>query len=138
MADVARARALAARLSPLAAFFLRLGVGLVFIHHGLMKLHTGVAGVGGFFHTLGIPFPIVAAVVVITVETFGAACMVLGLLTRLWALAMAVEMTVAILLAVLPQGHSPELEGLLLAGALALVVLGDGPLALGAFLDRKS
>jgi putative oxidoreductase len=134
---VAQGRALAARLSPAASVFLRLGVGLVFINHGLMKLHMGVAGVGGFFHALGIPFPTAFAVVVIVVETFGAACVVLGLFTRLWALGMAIEMVVAILFAVLPRGHSPELEGLLLAGALALVVLGDGPLALGALVGRK-
>jgi putative oxidoreductase len=137
MMVVAQGRALAARLSPAASLFLRLGVGLVFLNHGLMKLHMGVAGVGGFFHTLGIPLPSVAAVVVIAVETFGAACVVLGVLTRLWALAMAMEMAVAILVAVLPRGHNPELEALLLAGALALVALGDGPVAVGSLFKKK-
>ncbi len=137
MAVADRAGALAQRLSPFASLFLRLAVGLVFLHHGLAKLLGGVAGVAGFLGRLGIPLPMVAAVVVIVVETFGAACVVLGLLTRLWALCMAIEMVVAILIAVLPSGRTPELEGLLLAGALALLVLGDGPLALGALVHRK-
>ncbi len=137
MAVYNRAGALAQRLSPFASVFLRVAVGLVFLRHGMMKLNMGVAGVGTFLGHLGIPFPTVFAVIVIIVETFGAACVVLGLLTRLWAFCMAVEMVVAIFLAVVPQGRTPELEGLLLAGALALVLLGDGPLALGALLPKK-
>ncbi len=134
---LSQADALAGRLAPLAAVFLRLGVGYVFIRHGLAKAHTGLSGVAGFFGHLGIPFPTPFAGVVMTVETFGAACVVLGLLTRFWALCMAVEMVVAISVAVLPAGRSPELEGLLLAGALALLVLGDGPLSLGRILRKK-
>ena len=136
MGPFSRASALADRLRPAAPLLLRLTVGLVFLHHGLGKLHMGVPGVAGFFGSLGIPLPTLSAVVVMTVETIGAACVVLGLWTRLWAALMAVDMAVAILLVALPSGHSPEIEGLLLAGALALVGLGDGPLALGALLRR--
>lgn len=134
MAPFAKLSALAERLRPVAPLALRLAVGLVFLHHGLGKLHTGVAGVSGFFGGLGIPFPSPFAVVVMAVETVGAACLVLGLLTRLWAALMVADMTVAILTAVLPSGHGPELEALLLAGALALVGLGAGRLSLDALL----
>jgi len=137
MGPFSRASALADRLRPAAPLLLRLAVGLVFLHHGLGKLHMGVPAVAGFFGGLGIPFPTPFAVVVMAVETVGAACVVLGLWTRLWAALMVVDMAVAILVAVLPSGRSPELEGLLLAGAFALVGLGDGPLALGA-LFRKA
>jgi putative oxidoreductase len=138
MQVVARASALAHRLSPLAPLFLRLAVGWIFIRHGLAKLHTGVPGVARFFGHLGIPLATPAAGIVITVETFGAACLVLGLLTRFWALCLAVEMVVAISVAVLPSGRSPELEGLLLAGALALVGLGGGPLAVDSLRKPSS
>jgi len=37
---------------------------------------------------------------------------------------------------VLPSGHWPELEGMLCAGALALVALGDGPLSLAVRFKR--
>ncbi len=136
-AILAAARALANSLSPFASLFLRVAVGLVFINHGLMKWHMGVNGVAGFLGHLGIPLPEVAAIIVIAVETVGAACLVIGLLTRFWAACMTVEMVVAILLAVLPAHHSPELEGLLLAGALAIVALGAGPIALDRLFQKK-
>lgn len=137
MSIVARASALGTGLRPYAPLVLRLGVGLVFLHHGWMKLHMGIGGVAGFLGGLGFPLPALWATVIIGVETVGAACVVLGLLTRLWAAAMAVEMAVAIAVAVLPAGRSPELEALLLAGALALAGLGDGPLALGPLFRRR-
>lgn len=137
MRPIALARFLADRLTPLASLFLRLAVGLVFINHGLMKLHMGIPGVAGFLGHLGFPVPELFAAVLIVVETLGAACLVIGLLTRFWATCMAVEMVVAILLAVLPAHRSPELEGLLLAGALAIVALGAGPVSLDRLFPGK-
>jgi putative oxidoreductase len=126
----ARFDAACQRLASWAPLPLRLGVGIVFLLHGIGKANNGVTGVAGFFGQLGIPLPAVAAVIVITVETVGAASVALGLLTRFWAACMAIEMVVAILLASLPGHRGFELEGLLLAGSLALVGLGDGPVSL--------
>ncbi len=126
----------AGRLAPYTSLVLRIAVGWIFLRHGIVKAGMGVAGVAGFFHGLGIPLPHVAAVVVIVVETVGAACVVAGVLTRFWAACMVVDMIVAILVAILPTGRAFELEGLLLAAALALVGLGDGPLSV-ARLGRK-
>lgn len=119
------------RFAPYAAFITRLAVGGVFLHHGIAKVSNGVAGVAAFLGNAGIPLPHLAALVVMTVETVGAACVVLGILTRFWAACMAVEMIVAILVVILPAGRGFELEALLFAGALTLVALGDGPLAIG-------
>jgi putative oxidoreductase len=127
---------LAGRLTPYAAVALRIGMGWVFLRHGLGKLGMGVAGVAGFFGGLGIPIPHAFAVIVIVVETVGAACVLLGVLTRFWAALMAVDMIVAILVAVMPTGHAWELEGLLLAGAVALIGLGDGPLSVGRLVHK--
>lgn len=126
---------IATLLAPFAPLFLRLGVAYVFVRHGLMKVHMGLPQVAGFFGHLGIPIPTVAAAVVIGVETLGAACLALGLLTRLWAFCMVVDMVVAIWLAVLPR--APELELLLLVGALALLSLGAGPLSIDRLLQKK-
>ena len=128
----------AQRLTPLAATVLRIAVGAVFLRHGLTKIHMGVGGVGGFLHGLGFPLAQAWAVVLIVVETFGAACLVAGILTRFWAACLAVDMVVAITRAILPTGRAFELEGVLLAGALALVALGDGWLALGPLLGKKA
>ncbi len=122
-------------IAPFAPLFLRLGMAYVFVRHGLMKFHMGFAGTAGFFGHLGIPAPTVFAAVVITVETLGAACLALGLLTRFWAFCMAVDMVVAIWRAVLPR--APELELLLLVGALALLSLGGGPLSIDRLLQKK-
>jgi putative oxidoreductase len=126
---------IAALLAPFAPLFLRLGVAYVFVRHGLMKVHMGLPQVAGFFGHLGIPIPTVWAAVVIGVETLGAACLALGLLTRFWALCMAVDMVVAIWRAVLPR--APELELLLLVGSLALLSLGAGPLSIDRLLQKK-
>lgn len=124
------------RLAPYAALFLRLAVGGVFLRHGLAKFHNGVLGTSGFFHGLGIPLSYTFAVVVVTVETIGAACVILGAFTRVWAACMVVEMVVAILLVQIPRGTPFELEALLLGGAAALVALGDGPLSVAIGLKR--
>jgi len=127
----------AGRLGPFAAAILRVAVGWVFLRHGVAKVGMGAGAVAGFFHGLGIPFPHEFAMIVIVVETVGAACVVLGVLTRFWAACMAVDMIVAILVAVMPTGRAWELEGLLLAAALALVGLGDGVLSVGRLLRRS-
>ena len=124
------------RFAPYAAFVMRLAIGGVFLRHGLQKYHTGLTGVAGFLHSAGVPFAVPAAVYLIAVETVGAVCVLLGILTRPVAILMAVNMAVAIIAVVLPSGRTPELEGLLLAGALALVALGDGPLSVGIYFKK--
>jgi uncharacterized membrane protein YphA (DoxX/SURF4 family) len=125
------------QLAPYAAFFMRLAVGGVFLRHGIGKWHSGVAGVAEFIHSTGIPFATVVALILIVVETIGAACVILGVLTRFWAACMAVEMVVAILAVQLPHHGGFELEGLLLAGSITLVALGDGPLSVAVSLKRR-
>jgi len=125
-------------LAPYAAFFMRLAVGAVFLNHGIAKYHTGVSGVAGFLHSLGLPFASLFAVYLIVVETVGAICVILGIFTRAWATAMAVNMVVAIALAILPHGGKFELEALLLAGSVTLMALGDGPLSLAVRFKKSS
>jgi len=124
------------RLAPYAAFFMRLAVGGVFLLHGWSKFQRGIPATAAFLRDIGFPFAIIFAVVLIAVETIGAACVVLGMFTRLWAICMAVEMVVAIVAVKLPHGGNIELEALLFAGALTLVALGDGPLSVAIGLKR--
>jgi putative oxidoreductase len=116
-------------LTPYAAFIMRLAVGGVFLLHGIGKFGRGIGATAGFLSTHHIPFATIFAVILITVETVGAICVLLGILTRAWAATMAVVMVVAILAVKLPGHQNFELEGLLLAGAVTLVALGDGPLS---------
>ncbi|HYX81260.1 MAG TPA: DoxX family protein [Gemmatimonadales bacterium] len=116
-------------LKPYAAFFMRLAVGGVFLIHGIAKFQRGIGAAAHMLSSIGFPFATIFAVILITIETVGAACVLLGILTRAWAAVMAVEMVVAIFAVKLPGGGNIELEALLLAGAITLVALGDGPLS---------
>jgi putative oxidoreductase len=119
-----------------AAVPLRLAVGGVFLHHGLMKLQLGLPGLAAYLHSVGVPFASIFAVILIGLETVGGVLMILGVLTRIWGICFVVEMVVAIVRVKLPGHQGFELEALLLAGAASLVALGDGPVALGMTLKR--
>jgi putative oxidoreductase len=122
--------------SSYAALPLRLGVGGIFLHHGIMKLQMGIPGTAAFLHSVGIPFANIFAVILIALETIGGGFVILGILTRIWAIGFVVEMAVAIMRVKLPGHQGFELEALLLAAAASLVALGDGPVALGMTLKR--
>jgi uncharacterized membrane protein YphA (DoxX/SURF4 family) len=109
-------------LAPYAAFFMRLAVGGVFLSRGLDRIQGGIPSL-----SLGT----LLVLLVIAIQTVGAVCVLLGIWTRLWATAMAVFMAVTILAVKLPHHANFELEALLLAGAVTLMALGDGPLSIG-------
>ena len=115
---------------------LRIVVGIVFVMHGQQKLfEMGVGGVGGFFASLGVPAPQLAAVVVSVLETVGGIALIFGVLTRLFGLLLAGDMLVALLLVHRPNGFfagdgGVELVLLLGTAALALALTGSGALAL--------
>src|SRR2546428_7037770 len=84
---------------------LRLVVGLVFIVHGGQKLFVfGLGGAAGFMAKVGIPWPFLAAVVVIAVEILGGPALILGLGTRLAAAPPALYIVVGLLARRLPAG----------------------------------
>ena len=124
-------------LTPYAAFFMRLAVGGVFLNHGIAKFQNGIGATAHMLAGVGFPFSTVFAVILMTVETVGAVCILLGILTRAWAATMAVVMVVAIVAVKIPGGRGFELEALLLAGAVTLVALGDGPLSLAVRFKRS-
>jgi putative oxidoreductase len=117
------------RLAPYAAFFMRLAVGGVFLIHGIARVQGGLPPLS---------MATLVTIVVIAIETVGAVCVLLGIMTRLWATAMAVLMTVTILANRLPQRANFELEALLLAGAVTLMALGDGPLSIAVRFKKSS
>jgi putative oxidoreductase len=77
---------------------LRVIVGIVFLVHGGQKLFIyGFHGVAGMMASLGIPLPMISAVVVSLVEFFGGLALVAGLFARWAAALIAIDMVVAIL-----------------------------------------
>ncbi|MCG5239587.1 DoxX family protein [Azospirillum doebereinerae] len=77
-----------ARTAPYAALILRVGLGLLFLAHGLvLKVMTfGIAGTVGFFESLG--YPGVFAYLVILGEIGGGLLLIAGVYTRWIALAL--------------------------------------------------
>jgi putative oxidoreductase len=127
---------------------LRVALGIVFIGHGWPKINPngpmkGPAGFSGYLKQLHVPLAGFFAWIVALLETVGAVLLILGLGTRILALALVVDMLVAIFGALRPMGAKfidmsggPrwELEFLLAAGALALVFTGAGSLSLDALV----
>lgn len=121
---------------------LRAVVGVVFVAHGGQKLFVyGLAGVSGAFAQMGVPLPEVAGPLVAFVELLGGIALILGLLTRLAALALAVDMLGAIVLVHLAGGfflpNGIEFALTLFGGAAALALTGAGAFSLDAVLGRR-
>jgi putative oxidoreductase len=109
----------------------RIIVGVTFFMHGWMKLFTfGIPGVTGMLTGMGIPMPGLMAYVLTFAELLCGLALILGLLTRLAAIPLLIDMLVVVLHVKLGGGFfapkGSELEILLAVGALALVVGGGG------------
>lgn len=89
----------------LGLFILRLGVGAIFLMHGWMKLFGGQESfVREMLAMVGWSMPDAIWWVVTLVELLGGLMLVLGVFARYAALALAIEMVVAVLLFHLRQG----------------------------------
>lgn len=121
---------------------LRVITGIVFAAHGYQKLFIyGMAGVQGAFTRMGAPMPMVTGPLVALLEFFGGIALIIGLLTRLAALGLAIDMLGAILLVhlaagfFLPGGY--EFVLLLFAAALAVATAGPGSFSVDAMLAGR-
>ena len=94
---------------------LRLVLGIVFFAHGAQKMlgwfgGFGFSGTMGYFTgTMHIPAPF--AVLAIAAEFFGGLGLILGLLTRIAAFGIAVNMLVAVFMVHLPNGFFANWSG---------------------------
>jgi Predicted membrane protein len=124
-------RTVASRFNTWGMLPLRIAVGLVFLMHGGQKLFVfGVAGTADIMDKLGIPLPMAAAVVVITVELLGGLAILLGAFTRIAGALLAFEMVIAILVARVHGGffapYGYEFELTLLMACLTFALCGPG------------
>ncbi|MCB0210381.1 MAG: DoxX family protein [Anaerolineae bacterium] len=124
---------------------LRIVVGIVFLVHGYQKLFLmGFGGVAGFFGSLGIPLPMVAAIVVTLLEFFGGLALILGFFSRWVSILLVIDMLVAIITVHLANGFSAGNGGYefvltLLAASAAIALAGSGALSIDSWLsDRQS
>lgn len=122
----------------LALFLLRVVVGGVLLAHGAQKIFEYTpAGTAASFEKMGVPAAAFVGPAVGWLELIGGALIVVGLLTRVVAALLAVDMLGALFLVHLKAGlfvaqGGFEFVAVLAAVLLALVLAGPGKLALDA------
>lgn len=133
---------LSATQAPKAVLLIRLMVGAVFLSEGIQKfLFPEALGVGRFIK-IGIPAPELLAPFVGIVEIVGGSLILLGLLTRLAAIPLIINMMVAIYTTKIPilfkdgfwkMAHEARTDFCMLLGSLFLLIVGAGALS----MDKK-
>ena len=120
------------RLQPLALLVLRLVIGTIMIAHGYSKVFGGFSHVHDMVQHLG--FPGWMAYLLAGTEFFGGILMIAGLFTRCVAVAMLIDMSIAIWKIHWHNGlKGPggfEFPMSVAAIAFALIFFGAGPIAL--------
>jgi putative oxidoreductase len=104
---------------------IRVGVGLIFLTHGWMKIHS-LPMVEGMFMHLGMGST--TGIFIAWLEVIGGAALILGVLTRFFALAFGIEMFVALVVTGAFSGpfQPHELEVLLMLCSVGLAFTGSG------------
>jgi len=124
-------------VEPFSWVLIRLTAGLMILPHGIPKLQAGVAATAAVALTRrGIAPAEPLAVALIILETIGGLCVALGLFTRFFAVAIAIEMSVIVWHHLPKFGWTgPGYEYPLMWGLvmLAIALRGGGPWS----LDRR-
>jgi putative oxidoreductase len=120
---------------------LRLGIGIMALAHGLQMafgLFNG-SGVGGFakmLETMGFFMPKFWAVIGAYTLLLGGICLILGFLTRIASLFLAIFMVVAVMSVHISKGFfisngGYEYNFVIICGCIALMLSGPGALSIG-------
>ncbi len=131
-------------LRSLGLLLARVGIGVIFLAHGLQKLNTwGHSGTAAAFDSMGAPLPDVSAFLATWVEILGGAALIAGLLVPLAGVLLALDMVGAILIAHVDNGlwvgdGGWELALGLGAGALGLAAAGAGRISVDALLFSRA
>jgi putative oxidoreductase len=121
---------------------LRAVLALLLLFHGFSKLRGGIDPIIGMVEKAGLPGAF--GYLVYIGEVVAPLLILAGVFTRPAALVVAINMVVALLLAHTSQffsingtgGWALELQGMFLAGALAVALLGAGRYSLGGTSGR--
>jgi len=124
----------------------RILVGIIFMAHGAQKLFGlfggyGLEGTGQWMESIGLAPGYLMALLSGSAEFFGGLALVIGLLARPAALALAVTLVVAIFSVHIDNGlfmsnNGYEFALALLAGSVAVLIEGAGRLSLDRLIAR--
>lgn len=96
-----------ATMLPIAETFLRIVVGIMFLMHVAAKFHNGAEAVAAnIFAKNGIEPALMWTYFIMGLELVGGICLILGLFTRFFAAAFAIEMLIALVFVHLPKGYA--------------------------------
>lgn len=132
------------RLTTTAITTLRIVLGFLFAAHGWQKFNEWtIAGTQASFAKMGVPAAEIAAPAVAVLELAGGIALILGILTRVVAALLALNMLGALFLIHAPAGvfaanGGYELVLLLAAGAFALALTGAGRASVDRALFGRS
>ena len=128
---------------PIAATLVRVVVGIMFLMHVWGKFHAGAdAWRPTSWPRMGSSRPSLFAYAAIFLESVGGVCLVIGLFTRFFAAALAIEMLIALLFVHLPKGYAAGgggYEYVLLIGVVcfAIAMRGGGPYSVDAKIGKE-
>jgi len=133
--------------TPAPVLLVRLMVGIVFLSEGIQKfLYPVTLGVGRF-EKIGIPQPQFFAPFVGAVETVCGTLLIVGLLTRLAAIPLLIDISVAIATTKVPMlmksgfwatMHEARTDLCMFLGSIFLIAVGAGQLSIDAKIGRGS
>ncbi len=132
--------------APRATILIRLLVGGVFLAEGIQKfLFPAALGVGRFVK-IGIPAPQFFAPFVGVVEIVGGTLLIIGFITRLAAILLLIDISVAIATTKIPMlsragfwstVHEARTDYCMLLGLVFLLLVGSGPLSIDGRARRS-
>lgn len=132
-----------ASMAPIAATLVRVVVGIMFLMHVSGKFKIGAAAVAtNIMAKNGLEPGMMFAYLAIVLEVVGGACLIVGLFTRFFAAALAIEMLIALLAVHLPKGYAAGgggYEYVLLIGAVCFVIAmrGAGPYSVDRVIGKE-
>ena len=122
---------------------IRIALGAILFMHGWGKINAGVARIAGAFGTnYGLPMSTLLAYAAMFLETVGAVCIIIGLFTRFFAAAIAIELLIAMFAAHWAKGFSVGAGGyeyVLFLGIVtfAIALRGGGPYSADRMIGKE-
>ena len=132
-----------ASMLPVAATLVRVVIGIMFLMHVHGKFHAGPAAVAAnVMGKNGLEPAIFFAYAAMALESIGGVCLIIGLFTRFFAAAFAIEIGIARLFVHLPKGYAAGgggYEYVLLIGVVCftIAIRGGGPYSVDRFIGKE-
>jgi putative oxidoreductase len=130
------------KMFPIAAALVRVVVGIMFVMHVSGKFHSGADAVAGYFGKNGLQPGALFAYTAMALESIGGVCLIIGLFTRFFAAALAIEMLIALITVHLPKGYAAGgggYEDVLLIGIVCFTIAmrGGGPYSADRMIGKE-